>query len=180
MEFLFGSSSFAPFRVFRGPSSGAFSLVEVTLALGVVTFALLAIIGLIPVGLTAMKNSIDETVTSLILQDVRERLSTLPFDTAKAVPVYYYDSKGIFVNTQPPNLDPQAYFRVDVKLGPPSSPPPNSSLLVAVTKITWPVLSTGAASAGSTNQVKMSFLVTPLTTPQWKVLDPTFTPKMDL
>jgi len=42
-------------------NSRAFSLVEVVLALGIVSFCLVSIIGLLPVGLSAIKNANDES-----------------------------------------------------------------------------------------------------------------------
>lgn len=55
--------------------SRAFSLVEVTLALGVAAFALVAIFGLLPVGLTSNQNSVEQTaaagVASSLVADLR-------------------------------------------------------------------------------------------------------------
>ena len=54
--------------------TAAFSMVEVTLALGIVAFALLAIFGLLPVGLTASRNAADDTRTSMVAQDAYNRV----------------------------------------------------------------------------------------------------------
>ncbi len=51
-----------------------FSLVEVTLAIGVIAFALVAIFALIPVGLSSSREAIDDTTTSLITQDIFNRV----------------------------------------------------------------------------------------------------------
>lgn len=55
-------------------SNRAFSLIEVALALGIIAFALVAILGMIPVGLNASRDAIDDTRTSLIAQDVANRV----------------------------------------------------------------------------------------------------------
>lgn len=47
-----------------------FSLIEVTIALGVVSFALIALFGLLPTGLTTFRSSIDRTVASQIAQNI--------------------------------------------------------------------------------------------------------------
>ncbi len=65
----------------KNPDS-AFSLVEVTLALGVAAFCLLAIFGLLPVGLQSNQTSVEQTaaagIARTILSDLR---STTPLTT---------------------------------------------------------------------------------------------------
>lgn len=51
-----------------------FSLVEVALSLGIIGFALVAILALVPVGLRSGRDSVDATRTSLIAQDVVNRV----------------------------------------------------------------------------------------------------------
>ncbi len=54
--------------------SGGFSLVEVTLSLGIIAFALVAVMGLLGVGVNASRESVDETVMGLIAQDISNRV----------------------------------------------------------------------------------------------------------
>lgn len=54
----------------------AFSLVEVVLALGVVSFAIVAILGVIPVGLNAGRSSQSETRSGQIAQDILSSLAS--------------------------------------------------------------------------------------------------------
>jgi len=51
-------------------ASAAFSLVEVTLALGIVTFSVLTLVGLIPMGLTTFHKAVNTSVSSQIVQQV--------------------------------------------------------------------------------------------------------------
>lgn len=51
-----------------------FSLVEVTLAIGVISFALLAVVALIPVGLKAVKNSAEQATGAAVLASISEAL----------------------------------------------------------------------------------------------------------
>ena len=55
---------------FRIPGSAkerkGFSLVEVTMALGILSFAIVGLLGLMPVGLQTMRDAIDDSTTSLI------------------------------------------------------------------------------------------------------------------
>jgi uncharacterized protein (TIGR02598 family) len=56
-------------RALGSPSHG-FSLIEVTIALGIVSFALIALFGLLPTGLTTFRSSIDRSVASQIAQNI--------------------------------------------------------------------------------------------------------------
>lgn len=65
-----------------------FSLVEVTLALGIVSFALIAIFGLVPSGLSTFRTSIDRTVASQIAQNIVNQARQTDFNnlTSLATP----------------------------------------------------------------------------------------------
>lgn len=66
----------------------AFTLVEVTLALGVVSFGLLSLLGLLPMGLLLMRDAVSQTTCSHIVQKVRSDLSLLsPVDAEEYVRV---------------------------------------------------------------------------------------------
>src|SRR3954451_24442826 len=54
----------------------AFSLVEVVLALGVVSFAIVAILGVIPVGLRTGHSAQDQTRSAQIAQDILASLAS--------------------------------------------------------------------------------------------------------
>lgn len=55
-------------------SSPAFSLVEVTLALGIVSFALIAVLGLLPVGLRSVKNANEQAGAANVLNAIADSL----------------------------------------------------------------------------------------------------------
>lgn len=57
----------------------AFSLVEVTLALGISSFALLTILGLMPTGLQTMRQAMDSTVESQIVREIRAKVQQTSF-----------------------------------------------------------------------------------------------------
>jgi type II secretory pathway pseudopilin PulG len=56
--------------------SPAFSLVEVTLALGIVSFALVAVLGLLPVGLKSVKNANEQAGAANVLNAIAGSLRT--------------------------------------------------------------------------------------------------------
>ena len=81
----------------------AFSLVEVTIALGIVAFGLVAVLGLIPVGLNAARDAVSDTRTSQIAQDASIRAATIfaafttPVSLSSGTTQLYYDSEGRFL-----------------------------------------------------------------------------------
>ena len=87
----------------KSSSCSAFSLVEVTLALGIAAFCLLALFGLIPVGMQTNRNATSQTAATSIIASVVADLRATPtaittspqfgitFDTAKTL---YFDSQG--------------------------------------------------------------------------------------
>lgn len=122
----------------NAPRDPGFSLVEVTLAIGIVGFALVAIFALIPVGLKSGRDSVDATRTSLIAQNAINRMraalvSNDPLyvqrffgpDTAGVASFFFYDSQGVatgelirvsFANDQPQYYNnvrsPSDFYRV--------------------------------------------------------------------
>lgn len=56
-----------PFSIRFAKCSAGFSLVEVTLAIGIVSFALLAVVGLLPVGLKSVKNANEQAGAANVL-----------------------------------------------------------------------------------------------------------------
>lgn len=106
-----------------------FSLVEVTLAIGIVGFGLIAILGLIPVGLRSGRESVDASRTSLIAQDAINRTraalsSNDPLylqrffapDSGGVATFFFYDSQGFstgeLIRVQVANDQPQYYPNV--------------------------------------------------------------------
>ena len=92
----------------RTAESG-FTLIEVTLAIGIVAFAFVALFGLIPTGLTMFRNSIDTSISTQILQQVTDNAQQTDFDvlvdqyTTKDKPylVHYYDDQATDLGTSP-------------------------------------------------------------------------------
>ena len=62
-----------------GKRAGAFSLVEVTLALGIVAVSLLSLIGLLPAGLGVLRESMDQTLHAQIVQRISSGLVSTEF-----------------------------------------------------------------------------------------------------
>src|ERR1700674_3846005 len=95
--------------------SAGFSLVEVTLALGVAAFCLIALFGLLPLGVQTNQSSISQTAAASVLSSVVADLRATPktsltspqyditFGTAKLL---YFDGEGRAVTPMDPSATP--------------------------------------------------------------------------
>jgi uncharacterized protein (TIGR02598 family) len=114
----------------------AFSLVEVTLALGIAAFCLIAVFGLIPVGVQTNRNATSQTaatnIIASVIADMRATTSAISpqygitFGTAKTL---YFDGAGQVTTL----LGANSRYRARITFS--SSP---DGLSYADVKITWP------------------------------------------
>lgn len=75
-----------------------FSLIEVTLALGVIAFALLPIMGLVSMGMGTLRNSMDDTVRAVIVSEVigeAQRTGWADLDDGFNDKTFYYTDEGV-------------------------------------------------------------------------------------
>lgn len=126
-------------------SSAGFSLIEVTLALGVAAFCLIALFGLLPLGVQTNQNSISQTAAASLLSSVVADLRATPktsltspqyditFGTAKLL---YFDGEGRAVTPTDPNAAPR--YRVAITF--PASPIGAFAPTFVSLKVTWPAL----------------------------------------
>ena len=70
-----------------------FSLIEVVIALGIMGFALVSILGLMTVGLHSSKTSREYTLLSAMAQEVIADVRSQPYDTL-ATQTYTFDEEG--------------------------------------------------------------------------------------
>ena len=141
-----------------------FSLVEVTLALGVAAFCLIAVFGLMPVGVQINRNATSQTAATNIMAAVVADLRATPattttssqfrmtFGTAKSL---YFDSQGRascdLAGLQqadcasPWNPALQTRYRLNVSWN--ASAP--AGLAYADVKVTWPAAATSTNASGS-------------------------------
>lgn len=85
----------------RNPRA-AFSLIEVVMAIGIVAFAFISVLGLIPTGLNTFRQAIDASVGAQIVQRVMNEAQQTDFDvlvqgsngTYLQRPVRYFDDQG--------------------------------------------------------------------------------------
>lgn len=108
-----------------------FSLVEVTIALGIASFCLLGIVGMLPVGLSSKRDSTASLLASGVVNSVVTDLHSLDSSTsATTTPAFKFDLANSGVQTRFLDKDgqdvgtswqPDAIYRLSVKLTPPTA-----------------------------------------------------------
>ena len=86
---------------FRAVRRTGFSLVELVLAIGIVSFAFLSLFALLPAGLTIFRQSMDTTIGSQIVHRIINEAQQTDYPTLIAVPASerYFDDQGNEVET---------------------------------------------------------------------------------
>ncbi len=100
-------------------AQAGFSLIEVTIALGVVAFALLTVLGLLPIGLSILSGAATQTGAANIAKEMSSEVQQIPLSEITTLPqkVYYYDRSGTQVTTSQ-----GAYFSANFAINDPSLP----------------------------------------------------------
>ena len=135
--------------------TAAFSLVEVTLALGIAVFCLIAVFGLMPVGVQTNRNATSQTaagnIISAVVADLRTMPKTsgtwagvsvqfgIPLQPSTALYRLYFDGQGQFTTA----LSADSRYQLNVTF------PVKGYLTYADLKITWPATATPANASGS-------------------------------
>lgn len=140
-------------------STSAFSLVELTLALGIAAFCLIAVFGLVPVGVQTNRDATSETTATNILSSVVSDLRASPPNQSKSSMYAIPRNKGAKTTTcfdgqAKPTGTPVAndvvctnsnsvyrlYVQIDNTIG--QSVPPAHAYL----RVTWPALANPRAT----------------------------------
>ncbi len=156
----------------------AFSLVEVTLALGVAAFCLLSIFGLLPIGLNSNQLAIDQTTAAScatrVIADLRATAlvsgSNISISGTSALGFTIPGPAGTASNNTPQRIffsdtafptgkvgdvlltsgSLQSLYRVDVGFTPPPTSNPKSATTVRIL-VTWPALANKTSTSWPTN-----------------------------
>ena len=192
----------------RGSRILAFSLVEITVALAIIATGLIAVVGLIPVGLEASRQSAEHTVTAIILEDVHNRLQghplkTGPLETFRDIPglvrpgsPFFYDDLGVYLPGETrggaaitPEERLRRNYRADVRIVPvrrggnadlETKLADAPGLLAVVIEISWPLHPLTGEPMGAENpKTSVSYYITSLTGPEWERIDSDFKHKIE-
>jgi type II secretory pathway pseudopilin PulG len=156
---------------FCNSRTGGFSLVEVTLALGVAAFCLIAVFGLMPVGVQTNRNATSQSAATNILASVIADLHATPLttppgsattspqyqipipanpvDLATSVPPLFFAEDGTFSIS----IQAQSRYQLNITFLPTSANPNGSNThfaTLANIKISWPAAANPANASGST------------------------------
>ena len=136
-----------------------FSLVEVTLALGIAAFCLIAVFGLVPVAALTNRNATSQTratnIMTAVVADLRatpntktkSALFTIIFGTCKRL---YFNSEGQVVSSGLCNPSTQVPATSRYQVNVTWSDSGWSQLKYADVKVTWPAAAAAANASGST------------------------------
>lgn len=143
--------------LFQTHSKQGFSLVEVVVALGIVSVSCLTIVGLIPTGMTALQSAITATTSTAIISRVSAEIQQADFSSFSTVNSYtkYYDDQANEVTTNTGS----ALYKVTVNITPSATLPASyvsQNLAVAVICIQN---QKAAASAGLANGYTKAYTV---------------------
>jgi uncharacterized protein (TIGR02598 family) len=124
--------------------NAGFSLVEVTFALGVAAFCLIAVFGLMPVGVQTNRNATSQTAATNIVAAVVADLRATPTANSTSSPfgtdaTLYFDSAGQFSTS----LGTNSRYQLNVSWN------GSTALRYADLKVTWPAAATPANATGS-------------------------------
>jgi uncharacterized protein (TIGR02598 family) len=138
----------------RSRVSNAFSLVEVTLALGVAAFCLIAVLGMLPLGLKTQQTGIAQTqansIISQIVSDLRADVRLPPGQASKAQGQWsnlhghwaqvatpdtlYFTNEGKQTGSINTTAPADAVFRATITY----RPPPAETTSLAYIIVSWP------------------------------------------
>jgi uncharacterized protein (TIGR02598 family) len=97
----------------RPHGNRGFTLIEITLALGIVSFAFIGLLGLLPAGLQTFRSAVDTSVRSQIIQRICSDAMQTDFDTLISNPPAdrYFDDQGNEIVQQ------KSMYQVRVQIG---------------------------------------------------------------
>jgi uncharacterized protein (TIGR02598 family) len=128
-------------------STFAFSLVELTLAIGIAAFCLIAVFGLMPVGVQTNRNATSQTAATDIIASVIADMRATPSSTSPqygitfgSAKTLYFDGAGQFAILPGTN----SRYRLDVTF-----PWTSGNTYGANLKVLWPAAATQANASGS-------------------------------
>lgn len=130
----------------------AFSLVEIAMVISITAFCVLAVLGLLPIGLTSNQAAIQQTTATNLLASITADLRSTPATSGTSSPRFNINMNGstgplYFKDeaTKVLSLSAGAIYRVDVTLTAPASG--NRSATQGSVVIRWPAAAASAQNA---------------------------------
>lgn len=150
-------------------SLSGFTLVEVTLAIGIISFAFVAMFGMLPVGLNVSRQAMDTTIEAQIVQQMKTQALQTDYslleELAKPEAVLYFDDQGKLTEAQTASY--KAGFSSVAKTTQLPSDQPSGVLTTKLATVTISVLNTfgnsqrAASDLSSAKDVKKFTILIP-------------------
>jgi uncharacterized protein (TIGR02598 family) len=102
----------------QGRRCVGFSLIEVTLALGIMTFAILSVIGVLPVGLSTLRDAMNDMTKAQIVQRIAGNAALSTFSDLRT----HFDGGEFYFGEDGQQLhrsDSEVRYRVETRCEPP-------------------------------------------------------------
>lgn len=174
---------------FSPPKPRGFSLIEITITLGIATIALVSILGMLPQALRLSRDSADRTAIGALLEDVHDRVEGQPLEagTPEISPLFY-DQQGKHVDPEAEVENPLVggpFFRVDLSLRvtdesvKPGHFRPDKEFYSMRIDVSWPLQEDREPLPDREPGVTIAYPVTTLTGPDWEAIDPEYVPKIE-
>jgi uncharacterized protein (TIGR02598 family) len=138
------------------PAVAAFSLVEVTLALGIAAFCLITVFALVPVAVLTNRNATSQTaannIIAAVVADLRATPKTASSSSQFAITfltnkTLYFDGSG--QSTTSLSANSRYQLNVTFSQQSPAPTPPAIPTIYADLKVTWPAAATLANATGA-------------------------------
>lgn len=113
-----------------------FSLIEVTAAIGILSFCVIAIMGLVAVALRTSRQSIDKNIEARILQNIRSELLQEPFSALPDEGTVVFDGEAYRLEQTEPDESRKFYEATWSKLPNAILPSAQTSATVVTCKVT--------------------------------------------
>ena len=129
---------------FRQRQDQGFSLVEISLALGIIAFAFIALLGLLPVGLQTFRQAIDTGNEARIMQTFMSKLEATEFSKIKELDfeqseeIFYFDEEGMPTDSstdEVPTLVNQRLYAAKIFIEDPEVPSTSGTLTYGVNAV---------------------------------------------
>ncbi|MEM1294726.1 MAG: prepilin-type N-terminal cleavage/methylation domain-containing protein [Verrucomicrobiota bacterium] len=181
-------------------TKSGFSLIEITVAITLISTVLLGFVGVMAMGVKAASDSTRRTILGGLIADVHHRIegATMEEGVIERSPLFY-DEEGRFIPEDPEqeeNSDLEErrkVYRVDVRLAKLDSSqvvdrygdtpiPINehaSGLLAAIIELSWPVDEEGEVNKDTQNRDSMTYFVNTLSGMSWTDVDPDYMPVIE-
>lgn len=177
-----------------------FSLIEITIAITLISTVLLGFVGVMAMGVKAASDSTRRTILGSLIADVHHRIegAEMKEGVIERSPLFY-DEEGRFIPEEDEKEDSddlperRKVYRVDVRLAKPDSSqvvnrygdepiPINehaSGLLAAIIELSWPVDEDGEVDKNTQNRDSMTYFVNTLAGMSWSEVDPEYKPVIE-